>query len=290
LLRGVQRISGLPPVRRAYSFGHRTRHEIRRGARSEHIDPVSANRTVRSAPGLQRVANLLKRLQAKGFEIESQARVTYKLGKLIEAGYAPPYDEKNQAGLQILDCRAEPVFRFSYPERIYKAFDSIPPHVVKTLLFIENRELLDTTYPTRNPAVEWSRLGLAVSAQFMKIVDRDYDAPGGSTLATQIEKYRHSPLGVTGSIFDKLRQMYSATLRAYSEGPDTAGARRRIVLEYINTVPLAAAAEYGEVSGLGDGLWAYFGADFSKVNDALQRLAVSQGRSQSLRRARTVRS
>jgi membrane peptidoglycan carboxypeptidase len=227
--------------------------------------------------GYSELPNLLKRLQAKGFEIESQARVTYKLGKLLEAGYAPPYDEKNQAGLQILDCRAEPVFRFSYPERIYKAFDSIPPHVVKTLLFIENRELLDTTYPTRNPAVEWSRLGLAVSAQFMKIVDRDYDAPGGSTLATQIEKYRHSPLGVTGSIFDKLRQMYSATLRAYSEGPDTAGARRRIVLEYINTVPLAAAAEYGEVSGLGDGLWAYFGADFNKVNDALQRLAVSQG-------------
>src|SRR3954471_24004697 len=64
--------------------------------------------------GYSELPNLLKRLQAKGFEIESQARVTYKLGKLIEAGYAPPYDEKNQAGLQILDCRAEPVFRFSY--------------------------------------------------------------------------------------------------------------------------------------------------------------------------------
>ena len=57
----------------------------------------------------------------------------------------------------------------------------------------------------------------------MKIVDRDYDAPGGSTLATQIEKYRHSPSGITSSVFDKLRQMYSATLRAYSNGPDTTG-------------------------------------------------------------------
>ena len=152
----------------------------------------------------------------------------------------------------------------------------MPPSVVKTLLFIENRELLDATYPTRNPAVEWSRLGLAISAQFMKIVDRDYDAPGGSTLATQIEKYRHSPLGVTGSVFDKLRQMYSATLRVYADGPETAGARRRIVLEYINTVPLAAAAEYGEVSGLGDGLWAWFGEDFKSVNDALQKMAAGE--------------
>jgi membrane peptidoglycan carboxypeptidase len=227
--------------------------------------------------GYSELPNFLKRLQAKGYEIESQARVTHRLGHLIEAGYAPPYGEKTQAGLQVLDCRAEPLFNFAYPERIYKDFDSVPPSVVKTLLFIENRELLDATYPTRNPAVEWSRLGLAVSAQFMKIVDREYDAPGGSTLATQIEKYRHSPLGVTGSMFDKLRQMYSATLRAYSDGPETAGARRRIVLEYINTVPLAAAAEYGEVSGLGDGLWAYFGADFRDVNNALQRMAAGEG-------------
>ena len=38
-----------------------------------------------------------------------------------------------------------------------------------------------------------------------------------------------------------MRQMYSATLRAYANGPDTTGPRRRIVLEYLNTVPFAAA-------------------------------------------------
>jgi membrane peptidoglycan carboxypeptidase len=57
--------------------------------------------------------------------------------------------------------------------------------VAKTLLYIENRELLDATYPTRNPAIEWSRLGRALMAQAVKVVDSDYDAPGGSTLATQ---------------------------------------------------------------------------------------------------------
>ena len=216
--------------------------------------------------GYSELPNFIQRLQAKGYEVEAQARVTAQLGDLIQAGYAPPYPEKTQAGLQLVDCRNDPLYNFAYPERVYQDFAAIPNPVVQTLLFIENRELLDTTYPTRNPAVEWTRLGRAVASQFLKIVDSDYDAPGGSTLATQIEKYRHSPLGVTGSIFDKLRQMYSATLRAYATGPDTTEPRRRIVLEYLNTVPLAAAADYGEVSGLGDGLWAYYGADFKAVN------------------------
>jgi membrane peptidoglycan carboxypeptidase len=228
--------------------------------------------------GYSELPAFLKRLQAKGYEIDSQARVTNKLGNLIEAGYAPPYGEKTQAGLKVMDCRREALFDFNYPERAYKDFAAIPTSVVQSLLFIENRELLDATYPTRNPAVEWSRLGRAVMSQFMKVVDSEYDAPGGSTLATQIEKYRHSPSGVTGSVFDKLRQMYSATLRAYSDGPDTSGARRRIVLEYLNTVPFAAAAEYGEVTGLGDGLWAWFGADFKAVNEALMRPPATAGR------------
>ncbi|HEX2828863.1 MAG TPA: transglycosylase domain-containing protein [Burkholderiales bacterium] len=225
--------------------------------------------------GYSEMPGFIKRLTAKGYEIDAQARVTHKLAHLIESGYAPPYGEKTQAGLAVLDCRGEPLFNFSYPERAYKDFESIPGPVVHSLLFIENRELLDATYPTRNPAIEWTRFGRAIGAQFMKIVDRDYDAPGGSTLATQIEKYRHSPGGITASAMEKLRQMYSATLRAYSAGPDTSGARRRIVLEYLNTVPFAAAPEYGEVTGIGDGLWAWFGADFRRVNALLSKPAVA---------------
>lgn len=245
--------------------------------------PSASIRFPRTGPydhrlGYSELPTFLKRLQAKGYEVDSQARVTRQLGNLIEAGYAPPYAEKTQAGLQVLDCRSEPLFNLAYPERVYENFEAIPPAVVKSLLFIENRELLDTSYPTRNPAVEWTRLGRAVVSQFVKVVDRDYDAPGGSTLATQIEKYRHSPSGVTNSVFDKLQQMYSATLRAYADGPDTTAQRRRIVLEYLNTVPLAAAPEYGEVTGLGDGLSAWYGADFRTVNALLQRATPAAGR------------
>lgn len=225
--------------------------------------------------GYSQLPSFIKQLTAKGYEIEAQARLTPQLADLIEAGYSPPYAEKTQAGLHVLDCRKETIFNFAYPERSYKSFEAIPAAVVQSLLFIENRELLDANYPTRNPAIEWSRLGRAVASQFLKIVDREYDAPGGSTLATQIEKYRHSPSGITASAFDKLRQMYSATLRAYANGPDTTAARRRIVLEYLNTVPLAAAFEYGEVTGIGDGLWAWYGADFDEVNARLRQPASS---------------
>ena len=202
----------------------------------------------------------LDRLDAQGYRIRAQARLSPELSRLIAAGYAPPYREKDQAGLQVLDCRGETLFRFGYPEQRYADFEAIPRVVADALLFIENRELLDTVHTTRNPAVEWARFGKAAVGQVARVFHADYDAPGGSTLATQLEKYRHSPGGVTTSMFEKLRQMFSASLRAYSNGIDTSAARRRIVLDYLNTVPLAAAPGYGEVSGLGDGLWVWYGA------------------------------
>ena len=45
--------------------------------------------------------------------------------------------------------------------------------------------------------------------------------------------------------------MLSASLRAYRLGPETLAARRLIVVDYLNSVPLAAAPEHGEVHGLG---------------------------------------
>lgn len=220
--------------------------------------------------GYSQMPAFLEKLGAKGYRIEAQARHSFHLTELIESGYFPPYAEKNQAGLHVLDCRGEPLFRFSHPERIYSDFSAIPPLVVNTLLFIENRELLDTEHPTRNPAVEWGRLGRAVIERAVKVFDPDYDAPGGSTLATQIEKYRHSPEGITTSIHEKFRQMVSASLRAYAKGTDTTERRRQIVVDYLNTVPLAAAPGFGEVNGLGDGLWAWYGADFRTVNALLR--------------------
>jgi membrane peptidoglycan carboxypeptidase len=41
--------------------------------------------------------------------------------------------------------------------------------------------------------VEWDRLAKAVMFKGRHLIDKDERVPGGSTLATQMEKYRHSP-------------------------------------------------------------------------------------------------
>jgi membrane peptidoglycan carboxypeptidase len=98
---------------------------------------------------------------------------------------------------------------------------------------------------------------------------------GGSTLATQLEKYRHSPNGYTNSITDKFHQMGTASLRAYMMGPDTRAMRQEIALSYLNSMPLAATPKLGEVHGLGDGLAAWFGTDFNEVNKLLSEKQLS---------------
>jgi membrane peptidoglycan carboxypeptidase len=211
----------------------------------------------------------IERLAARGFVIEAQARLSPEMADLADRGLNLPYREKTHAGLDVRDCRGEPVFRARFPERRYERFEEVPPILAQSLLFIENRELLDPNTPYRNPAVEWDRLAKAVADQAIHLYDPDHDTPGGSTLATQIEKYRHSPEGRTTGGREKLRQMLSASVRAYLDGADTTAARRSLVLDYLNTVPLAARAGVGEVNGIGDGLWAWYGRDFAQANALL---------------------
>ena len=93
--------------------------------------------------------------------------------------------------------------------------------LINTLLFIENRELLDTGQPYRNPVVDWRRLAKAVGVETIGRFRRDRHSIGASTLPTQFEKLRHSPDGRTRAPGDKLRQMISASLRAYQNGAST---------------------------------------------------------------------
>lgn len=212
------------------------------------------------------------KLQTREFAIVKQARISKGMAEIVDAGYFSPYLEKTQSGLSILDCHNNSLFQERYPKRVYERFDDIAPMLVQSLLFIENRQLLDPRYPKRNPAVEWDRLANAVLVNAVSAVTGDGRSPGGSTLATQIEKYRHSSEGRTSSAREKLQQMVSAALRAYQQGEDTRAVRRQIVLSYINTMPLSAKAGFGEVHGLGDGLWVWYGRDFDEANRLLKNM------------------
>ncbi|MGH8853759.1 MAG: transglycosylase domain-containing protein [Telluria sp.] len=214
----------------------------------------------------------LEKLQSRSYHIDAQARISPKMVEMADRGLYATYHEKTKVGLEILDCRAQPLFASRFPERFYHKFDAAPPLLVQSLLFIENRELLDPAYPRRNPAVEWDRFSKAVFDKTLSSVGLGGGGrvAGGSTLATQIEKYRHSPEGRTGSLQDKMIQMASATLRAYQDGEDTTKARRQIVLDYLNTVPLSAKPGYGEVNGIGDGMWVWYGRDFNQLSSMLR--------------------
>jgi membrane peptidoglycan carboxypeptidase len=92
---------------------------------------------------------------------------------------------------------------------------------------------------------------------------------GGSTLATQIEKFRHSPRGLTGGIGEKFRQMLTASARAYSDGPDTLQRRKEIVTTYLNSTPLGSMPGYGEIIGVPEALWIWFGTDYAEATKIL---------------------
>src|SRR5262245_45138219 len=254
---------------RTFGFEAWLFHSAARGAAFQmRPGPASWDLPAPSGPydwrmGYAGLRNSIAILHAQGYDVVAQARSNHELERIAHLGLFPPYREKPQAGLHIASRTGAPLFATAQPLRTYARVEDIPPVLVATLLYIENRELLDAAAPRRNPAVEWDRLVRALWTA------TGSGGPGGSTLATQIEKFRHSPEGITSSPTEKLRQMLSASLRAYRGGDLTIEARRQIVVDYLNGVPLSAVPGGGEVIGLGDGLAAWYGADFDEMNRRL---------------------
>ncbi|MGM8227042.1 transglycosylase domain-containing protein [Cellvibrio sp. ARAG 10.3] len=219
--------------------------------------------------GYANLPAMLDNLQANGFYIDRQVRFSPPLLTYVDSGFYPPYREKNRAGLTVRDANQQIMFNFRYPRHVFKRFEEIPPLMIESLLFIEDRRLLSENRRHMNPTVNWGRFLKAAVFKMGEAINLDTPSMGGSTLATQIEKFRHSKEGITSSVEEKLRQMVSSSVRVYQQGVDTMPARRQLVLDYLNTVPLAAAPGYGEVNGIGDGFNVWFAADPTEVNRLL---------------------
>jgi membrane peptidoglycan carboxypeptidase len=219
--------------------------------------------------GYTRLPRMIARLEHRGFDINAQARVTRRFAALSDALGIRPFREKSQTGIDLRDRTGQQLYRARHPRHVYASFEAVPSLVVRSLLHLENRELLNENRLYHNPAVEWDRLSAAAANLTQARLVGSERVFGASTLATQMEKYRHSPGGVTHTALDKARQMMSASFRAYLDGPVTVNVRRRVVTDYINSLPIGAAPGHGEVIGLGDGLWAWFGLDFRDANRLL---------------------
>ena len=220
--------------------------------------------------GYSHVPRFVEALKARGFEVRAQSRFSPGLGFLSRIGIPPPYRPTPVAGLVIRDMRGDTLFDGAEGHPVFHAYDEIPPLVVRSLLFIENRQLRDGGSATRNPAIDWGRSVKAAGLWIGRHVGLPLRLEGGSTLAVQLVKYDHSSEGRTHTPVDKLRQIAAASLAAYRGGANTEQERRDVVLDYLNTVPLAATPERGEISGLEDGLRAWFGLDPDRVRRALE--------------------
>jgi membrane peptidoglycan carboxypeptidase len=220
--------------------------------------------------GYTRIADFSLRLQANGFRITEQARQTPALANLIRSGISPPFREALLAGLSIRDRQRillhDPTGRNAH---LFASFKEIPPILVQTLLFIENRSIGNAAGARENPAVDWLRSSKAVMLYGGRRLGLDLPLQGGSTLATQLQKFRHSADGRTPSPVEKLHQMIGASLAAYQNGPYTRTAREQLIVDYLNTVPLGAVPGVGEINGVLDGLRAWFAMNPENVVAAL---------------------
>ncbi len=228
--------------------------------------------------GYRRLGDFSRRLATAGYTVAEQARQSARTIRFVRWGVTPPYREPAVAGLVVRDFRGESLYDARPRDVLFRDFEDIPPLIVNTLLFLENRELTSPTDPGSNPAIDWRRLGKAGGLYVVRGMGLPVRSEGGSTLAVQLEKYRHSESGRTASPLDKLRQLTAASLRAYRDGPDSTASRREIVLDYLNTMPLAAAPGYGEVHGLGNGLRAWFDLDLDILEEALAAPSASSAR------------
>lgn len=210
-----------------------------------------------------------KRLHAAGYQTVAQARFSPALERASKWGILPPYEEPTSTRLTIHGEDKQSLFQAPVRGQYFSSFEEIPDLTVKSLLIIENRELADPYDSRTNPVVDWNRLAKAALLYTGNKLGLPVSVEGGSTLATQMEKYRHSYEGRTNSILAKLRQITGASLKVYQNGPDTREVRRQIVLDYLNSIPLSAAPGYGELNGIGNGLEAWFGLSLEDVRNSL---------------------
>ncbi len=217
------------------------------------------------AMGYSRLPDFQKQLKDAGYAVSRQARQSQKIQSLLRSGIAIPYDKKLAPGLRLNDKDGSQIYYVNLSTEQFSSFQAIPPLLIKLLLHRENRGLLNYKSPFLNPAIEWDRFALALFSYVDEKFFSSSGGMGGSTLATQLIKFRHSSKGITGTPWDKLKQMAGASIWAYQKNPNTIEVRREIVKEYLNGMPLGAAPGYGEINGIGNGMWAWYGKTINRL-------------------------
>ena len=218
--------------------------------------------------GYTALPGFISRLEAAGFEVKFQARSSPRLLELMRWGLPAIYHEKLRAGLAIEDHTGRSLAHGRFPDAVYRDFASIPPLVVADAALHREpraaRARLAATQPGDRmgpPRARDPHAALAAGA-----AARACRAAARSRRSSRSTCTRRAatPRAAATSCARSAPRRCAPT----STGRTRRRARRRIVLDYLNSVPLAARAGFGELRGLGDALWAWHGADFAEVNAA----------------------
>ena len=92
--------------------------------------------------GYSRLPEFTHRLLTRGYRIAEQAQMSEAMAKLAGFGIAPPYREKASGGLVVRGASGAVMFDARPEDLLFKRYADVPPLVVESLLFIEDRELL----------------------------------------------------------------------------------------------------------------------------------------------------
>src|ERR1051325_9602014 len=187
--------------------------------------------------GYSKLANFQSRLETEGYRVTRQVRQSPAMRRLLSEGISPPYIEPPETGMDIRGSDGVPLFRYAQSDFLFKELDENPSLLVKTLLFLENRDLDRPASSWQNPVIEWDRLFKAFFLYVGSKLHLPMPVQGGSTLAVQLEKFRHSPNGRTDTPAEKFRQVVGASLKAYRAGKNTRAWRERIIIDYLKNVP-----------------------------------------------------
>ena len=205
-------------------------HTVGQGPSTNIVFPRAGPFDVRH--GYSQIPEFRSRLESRGFQVAEQARFSPTLVRVSRLGITPPYRESANAGLTIRSADGVALYEASPGRCLFRAFDEIPPLIIQALLLMENRELgSEPSDASSNPVLEWDRLAKAGLSYAGSKLGLPMRMAGGSTLATQLEKYQHSPGGRTPSAAEKLRQITGASLKVYRSGIDTRTARHEIILD-----------------------------------------------------------
>ena len=171
--------------------------------------------------GYANLPDFVARLAASGFEIESQARHSPQLQALEDWGISPVYREKDRAGLRIVGSDGTPLFSTRYPSHVYDRFEDVPKVVVDASDLRREPRGARHALPDAQPG---GRVGPARPRRALAGAlgrGRRHRPRGRQHARDAAREVPALAAGLTSSPLEKLRQMASASLRAYQDGENT---------------------------------------------------------------------